>query len=46
MLANTGSTQWLQADRDAYVTDLDTPEDLQALRSRLAGASIAWPKQP
>ena len=46
MLANTGTTQWLQADRDAYVTDLDTPDDLQALRSRLAGASIAWPKQP
>jgi CTP:molybdopterin cytidylyltransferase MocA len=46
MLANTGSTQWLQADRDAYVTDLDTPEDLQVLRSRLAGTSIAWPKPP
>jgi CTP:molybdopterin cytidylyltransferase MocA len=46
MLANTGSTQWLQVDRDACVTDLDTPDDLQALRSRLAGASIAWPKPP
>ncbi|MBE0588166.1 MAG: hypothetical protein CVU36_10425 [Betaproteobacteria bacterium HGW-Betaproteobacteria-9] len=46
MLANTGSTQWLQADRDAYVTDLDTPDDLQALRSRLAGVRIAWPEQP
>lgn len=44
MLENIGSIQWLQARRDAYVTDLDTPEDLQALRSRLAGAHIAWPK--
>jgi len=46
MLANTGSTQWLKTDRDAHVTDLDTPDDLQVLRSRLAGASIGWPEQP
>ncbi|OGA76531.1 NTP transferase domain-containing protein [Hydrogenophaga sp.] len=46
MQGSIDATQMLTSDRDAYVTDLDTPDDLQALRSRLAGASIGWPEQP
>ena len=45
MQGSIDATQMLTTDRDAYVTDLDTPDDLQALRSRLVGARLEWPEQ-
>ncbi|MFA1589622.1 hypothetical protein ABZR37_28720, partial [Achromobacter ruhlandii] len=48
-----GLRQWLDpaqgrhatfdSDNRAYVTDLDTPDDLRALRLALAPAAIDWP---
>lgn len=43
LMGSIDATHMLSTERDAYVIDLDTPEDLQALRSRLATATIAWP---
>ena len=44
LMGSVDATQMLHTERDAYITDLDTPEDLQVLRSRLATATIAWPE--
>lgn len=51
--SSTGIRDWLRAHPDAvqafhseqpaYVTDLDTPDDVLTLQSRLAPVHIAWP---
>lgn len=35
--------QVITSDRVGYVTDLDTPADLAAVRARLAPLAVAWP---
>lgn len=43
-LAGAGdAVQAVTTDHDAYTTDLDTPDDLAALRQRLAPRAVAWP---
>lgn len=38
-----GVLQTLPSDRPAYVTDLDTPQDLAALRARCHPQAVDWP---
>lgn len=35
--------QVVSSDREGYVTDLDTPADLAAVRARLAPLAVTWP---
>ena len=37
------AVQPVVTDREAHVTDLDTPADLEALRRRLWPLTVEWP---
>lgn len=44
LAANPGAIQPLRASEPAYVTDLDTQADLEAVRMRLDPEPVAWPR--
>lgn len=46
MTRQPGSVAPFRSEQQAYVTDLDTPDDLQRLRQRLRPATIAWIEPP
>lgn len=46
MALHPGSVAPFHSDEPAYVTDLDTPEDVRALRRMLAPASVEWARAP
>ncbi|MBB1623845.1 NTP transferase domain-containing protein [Achromobacter sp. UMC71] len=43
MTQQPGSVAPFYSEQRAYVTDLDTPEDIEALRKTWRGSSVQWP---
>lgn len=42
LLGSSDAVQAVVTDCDAFTTDLDTPDDLDALRLRIHGGSVSW----